>query len=134
MGGFVWNNGMQSLKTHDLLELSRPYLESEETVQVIWLDNEFVLLHFHSANSCKRFREAWEGRSRVREEERKKLLMSITVLPYEMYEEVCKCTGGKVTRVNGSKGIRDDDSCYQEAKRVRISAASQRGKGHCVFM
>ena len=62
MGGFVWNNGMQSLKTHDLLELSRPYLESEETVQVIWLDNEFVLLHFHSAYSGERFREAWVGR------------------------------------------------------------------------
>lgn len=101
---------------------------------MIWLDNEFVLLHFHSANSCKRFKEAWEGRSRVREEERKKRLMSITVLPYEMYEEVCKFAGGKATGANGSKGIRDNDSCLQEAKRARISTANEGNSGHCVFM
>ena len=103
-------------------------------MQVIWLDNEFALLHFHSANSCKRFKEAWEGRSRVREEERKKRLMSITVLPYEMYEEVCKCAGGKANGANGSKGIRDNDSCLQEAKRVRISTANEGYSRHCVFM
>ena len=125
---------MQSLKTRDLIDLSHPYLESNEKVQVIWLDDQYLLLHFFSANSCRRFKEAWEGRSRVHEESKRKLLMGMTVLPYDVYEELCKCADGKAIEAKRSRDAREDDSCLQQSKRSRISVSEHLDSRYCVFM
>ena len=114
--------------------MSHPYLEKDEKVQVIWLDDQYLLLHFNSSNSCKRFREAWEGRSQIREEARKKLLMEITVLPYDVYEELCGYTGRKVSRGNESLSSGKNDSCLPQSKIVRLNTPSEVHSRYCVFM
>ncbi|OAO16972.1 Poly(A)-specific ribonuclease PARN-like domain-containing protein [Blastocystis sp. ATCC 50177/Nand II] len=117
--GFV-----KEVKTADFASLARPFLEAEQKVAILWLDDNYCLLSFPTPAACTRLFEAWreaheQAMSATQTETEERLTLQTVVLErFDAFERLC---GMKVAKKEESSQKREhEESVVFENKRLRI--------------
>ena len=112
--------------------LTHPFVKEGEKVQVIWLDNHYLLLRFYSPETCERVMNAWKNRENNKDNELK-MLTQLTMKPYDAYEELCGVDSCQ-KKHEELKRSRDDSQVLFETKRIRVIKLENNSRQMCVVM
>ena len=88
-----------------------------QRVQIIWLDQEYLLLNFPTDEISCKIQEDYKHLHNRREKSEGFGFHSFTMLPYSKYEELC---GARKT-VGGKRGREEEQETIFETKRYRLS-------------
>lgn len=112
------------MKTADFASLARPFLEAEQKVAILWLDDNYCLLSFPTPAACTRLFEAWReahepAMSATQTETEERLTLQTVVLErFDAFERLC---GMKVAKKEEPSRKREhEESVVFENKRLRI--------------
>lgn len=112
------------MRTADFASLARPFLEAEQKVAILWLDDNYCLLSFPTPAACTRLFEAWreaheQAMSATQTETEERLTLQTVVLErFDAFERLC---GMKVAKKEESSRKREhEESVVFENKRLRI--------------
>lgn len=125
------------MKTGDFVGLFRSYLPMNERVQIIWLDQQYLLLHFPSEEISKKIQEDYQNLHskrvlrllKVGHKEEKFGFHSFTILPYQKYEELC---GARKPAASLKREAPQEEVTVFETKRFclsRIKRPEKQSKG-----
>lgn len=103
------------------MELFRPQLAKNERVQIIWLDQQYVLLHFPSEELGKKICEEYEKCHNNKDKKKGFGYHSFTMYPYQKYEELCGARKPTVMSVKRDASCLEEVDTVFETKRFRIS-------------
>lgn len=106
----------------DFVSLVHPFLEAEQKVTVLWLDDSYCLLSFPTPATCTRVLEAWHeaqtGQTAQTAQEEERLAMKKVVLErFDAFERLC---GMNVAKKEESRKREREESVVFENKRLRI--------------
>lgn len=107
----------------DFVSLVHPFLEAEQKVTVLWLDDSYCLLSFPTPATCTRVFEAWSNAwhdvQTGQEEKEERLTMKKVVLErFDAFERLCGMNVAK--KEEPSRKREREESVVFENKRLRI--------------
>lgn len=110
------------MKTADFASLARPFLEAEQKVAILWLDDNYCLLSFPTPAACTRLFEAWREahaeQATPAETEERLTLQTVVLERFDAFERLC---GMKVAKKEEPSRKREhEESVVFENKRLRI--------------
>ncbi len=103
----------------DFVSLAHPFLEADQKVVILWLDDHYCLLSFPAESCCTRMLEAWRSEHEKEPVDGCVTMQKVKLERYDAFERLCGMNVACAEKPASRKRDREESVIF-ENKRLRI--------------